>query len=136
MFPTMRFEIRCRILVTLISVSPCNLSLSQHVKNPHTDTGTSSQPTPRISSDDTASQFHHTPLIRHHPPTFALHSPSPENTKHPKSDIMFSATRLTRSAVPALARSYAAAAANTAAAKPPVQLFGLDGTYASALVSG
>jgi len=45
---------------------------------------------------------------------------------------MFSAARLTRPAVPPLARSYAAAA-NAASAKPPVQLFGLDGTYASAL---
>lgn len=45
---------------------------------------------------------------------------------------MFTATRLTRSAVPVMARSYAAAA-NASATKPPVQLFGLDGTYASAL---
>ena len=59
----------------------------------------------------------------HHP--HSLHSPI--------STML--AARFTRSAIPRAgsARSYAVAAASQSV-KPPVQLFGIDGTYASALV--
>ncbi|RPB28018.1 F1 complex, OSCP/delta subunit of ATPase [Terfezia boudieri ATCC MYA-4762] len=45
------------------------------------------------------------------------------------------AARFARSAIPraGFARSYAVAAAASNSVKPPVQLFGIDGTYASAL---
>ena len=42
--------------------------------------------------------------------------------------------RTVAAATPALMRGYAAAAAGTQNVKPPIALFGLDGTYATALV--
>ena len=43
---------------------------------------------------------------------------------------------VSRNAVLNGARTYAAAAAPTQSVKPPIALFGIDGTYANALVRG
>jgi hypothetical protein len=71
-------------------------------------------------------------FLRHHPPTFALRSLS----CFPKSAIMLSrqVLRSMRSAAPRVSQPTRAFASATDSVKPPVAVYGLDGTYATALV--